>query len=139
MLVGSDRIETWIFEEEQEEQEIHIIPNSEKEIIANCKNLNITKTAYCLRDEIEPFFKFNSTDDKMAKNMTLNEIKEFGGDCTVYAYLYERLGKELGFNSTTLRYNGIKGIVYSHRWALIWDDEINCKLNQLEVVCKKNE
>lgn len=120
-------------------EESFLIPNSEQEIIDNCKNLNLTESVYCLRNEIKPFYKYNVTDDKIAKNMTLDEIKEFGGDCGVYSYLYERLGIGLGFNATTNRYNGIKNVHYAHRWAEVWDidEEKYCELNMLEVKCRK--
>lgn len=114
------------------------IPNSEQEILENCKNLNLTDSAFCLRDNIRLFYNFTSTDDKIAEEMTLQEIQKVGGDCGVYSYLYSRLGEGLGFNATTTKYNGVKGIFYSHRWAILWDSTHNCCIDQLSVKCRAN-
>ncbi len=115
------------------EQEI-IIPNSEQEIIDNCKNLTLEDSARCLRDEIKSFYIFNETDDTV--NLTLDDIKRRGGDCRDYSFLYEKLAKGLGFNSTTIRHNGIKDVHPAHRWAVVWDNETYCKLDQLKVNCR---
>jgi len=134
MIIGSDNIENFIFKEGQEEQ--NIIPTSEQEVINNCKDLNLTKTANCLRDNIKTFYFYNINNESY---FDIETLKEKGGDCYNYAKLYEFLGKELDFNSTTIRNNGIKNIKPAHRWAVIWDDKTNCKIDQLKVQCRQNE
>ena len=113
----------------------NLIPMSEQEIINNCKNLSLIDSANCLRDEIELFYNYTITDDKIAENMTLDEIKKFGVDCTGWAYLYSRLANGLDFESNTNNYKGLKDVYPGHRWATMWDDEMWCRINQLKVKC----
>ena len=134
MIIGSDNIENFIFKEGQEQYKV--IPTSEQEVINNCKDLNLTKTAYCLRDNIKTFYFYNINNKTY---FDIETLKEKGGDCYNYAKLYEYLGKELDFNSTTIRNNGIKNIKPAHRWAVIWDDKTNRKIDQLKVQCRQNE
>ena len=98
------------------------IPESEQEIINNCKNLSLEDSAYCLKNEISSFYVYNITDDKFAENMILEKIKEFGTDCGGWAYLYKRLASGLGFKSNTNNYKGLRYIYPGHRWATIWDN-----------------
>ena len=130
--IGTDNVNKAIFEESNTPDRI---PESEMEIILNCRNLTLRETAYCLKDNIEVFYIYNVTDDDIAETMTLDEIKEVGTDCGGYSYLYRRLAKEIGFNATTNRYNGIKNVHPAHRWAEIWDNETWCKLDLLKVKC----
>jgi len=111
-----------------------IIPYSEQEIINNCKNLDVVNASFCLRDNIKTFYLYNKTEDSIS--LTFEELKERGGDCRNYAFLYERLGENLGFESTTRKWNGLKDVFPSHRFAFLWDDKFYCKLNMLEVECR---
>jgi len=131
-MIGEIRVDELIFEESNAPDRI---PESEMEIILNCKNLTLKETANCLRDNIKLFYIYNVTDDDIAKEMTLDEIKEMGTDCGGYAFLYERLSDRIGFNSTTNRYKGIKGVHPGHRWTEIWDNDTYCELDLLEVKC----
>ena len=117
------------------QEESNLIPMSEQAIINNCKNLSLQESANCLRNEIEPFFIYNVTSDKI--NLTFDEIKLRGGDCRDFSFLYERLASGLGFESDTNRYNGKKDVYPAHRWATIWDVEegIYCRIDQLSVKC----
>jgi len=130
MIIGSEDVFDF-FKKDYANQ----IPNTESEIVNNCKNLNLNETALCLRDNIETFYIYTSTDDEIANHMTFDEIKELGTDCGGFAYLYERLGKELGFESNTNSYAGLKDIYLGHRWTTVWDNETYCKLDMLKVNC----
>ena len=110
------------------------IPDSKNDIVNDCKNLGLEETADCLRDNIKTFYKYTITDD--ALSLSFEEIKEKGGDCRNYAFLYEALGTDLGFDSSTIAYKGIYGVSPSHRFGIIWDDEKYCKLNLLNVECR---
>jgi len=134
MIIDSDNIENFIFKEGQEEQ--YIIPISEQEIINDCENLSLTETANCLKDNIKTFYFYNINNESY---FDIETLKEKGGDCYNYAKLYEFLGEKLGYNSTTIRNNGIENVQPAHRWAVIWDDKTNCKIDQLKVQCRQNE
>lgn len=112
------------------------IAESEQEIIEDCSNLDLINTSYCLVDNVKTFYIYNKTDDNL--KLTFNQLKERGGDCRNYAFLYERLGKELGFDVTTVRNDGVKGLYNAHRYAVLWDEETYCKLDLIkEVKCFK--
>jgi hypothetical protein len=119
------------------EESINIIPNSEQELIDNCYNLSLKESSICLRNNIKLFYNYTITDDEVAKNMTLEQIKELGTDCGGWAFLYERLGKGLGFNAETNNYKGKKDVYPGHRWAVLWDNETYCNIDQLSVKCKE--
>ena len=109
------------------------VAESEQEIIDSCSSLNLTDTAICLRDAIKSFFKYNITEDDLI--LSFEEIKEYGGDCRNWAFLYEHLGESLGFNASTIRTEGIKGVLGAHRIAVMWDEFNYCRIDQLSVNC----
>ena len=113
------------------------MPKTEEEIVNNCKLLNLRETAQCLAENVGTFYKYTITDDRL--NLTLQDIQSLGGDCRDYALLYERLAVKLNVKSTTRTYQGIKDIMGSHRWAIIWDDYEYCKLDQMRVSCYKSK
>jgi len=108
------------------------IAESEQEIIDNCSNLDVVNASYCLIAHIKPFFIYNVTDDDL--ELSFEEIKERGGDCRDWSFLSERLGKDLGFNATTVRNDGVKGLFSAHRYAILWDDKNYCKLDLINNV-----
>jgi len=126
-----DEIEVEVSEETKTE--------SEEDIIKNCSNLDVVNASYCLRDNIEKFFVYNLTDDDL--NLTIQDLKNRGGDCKNWAILYSILGKELNFNSTTVRNEGIIDLFDAHLYAVLWNEENYCKLDMLKVKCyeKKDE
>ena len=108
------------------------IVESEQEIIENCSNLDLINTSYCLVDNVKTFYIYNETDDNL--KLTFDQLKERGGDCRNYAFLYERLGKELNFNATTVRNDGVNGLFDAHRYAVLWDEETYCRLDLIKKV-----
>ena len=115
------------------------IPNSEQEIINNCKELDAVNFSLCVRDNVETFFIYNVTDDEKARYMSFEEIKKRGTDCGGYAYLYERLSENLGFESVTRSWDGLKDVFPGHRWAVVWDDEYYCRIDMLDINCMERE
>lgn len=111
------------------------IPYSEQEIINNCLNLDVVNSSLCLRDNVETFFIYNVTDDEKARSMSFEEIKKIGTDCGGYAYFYKRLAENLGFESTTRKWEGLMDVFPGHRWAVIWDDQHYCRIDMLYVNC----
>jgi len=119
---------TGCFQEESEEY-YHI---TEESIIEDCKNKDLKKTAYCLRDNIKKFYKYNNTDDEYAKNITIEEIINVGSDCGGYAYLYKRMAEKINYSASTVR---IAGDGIAHRTAIINNKEGFCIINILHVEC----
>jgi len=105
--------------------------DSEAQILINCKNLNLEDTSACLTNNVKPIFKYNITDDDLI--LTFETLKENGGDCKNYALLYERLGKELGFNSYfhVIVLNETK----KHAFTTISNEEGFCVLNFVSARC----
>jgi len=93
-----------------------------------CSNLNLEQTAECLKNYISTFYNYTIRSDK---ERTIEDIKENGGDCYDYNKLYERLGKELGFD--TYSYRIALGNSF-HRVALISDETGYCLLDQLHKI-----
>ena len=124
------------------EEQINIShPNITEDYIINiCKNLSIESTASCLKNQIKKIYKYNVTDDNI--NLTFEELKRRGGDCRNYAFLYQKLGNALGFETTTIYWKfekNIKGYP-GHRFALICDSEECCELDLLSPIdCRKRK
>jgi len=100
----------------------------------NCKSLNISETAYCLRDFVAGFYDYQLREDTIK---TIEDIKRNGGDCYDYAHLYKTIAWEFGFNASTLITQKIEGVVPAHTWTIIWDDETYCEIDQLNVICRE--
>lgn len=106
----------------------------------NCSNMALEQTAVCLRDFVSTFYKYNVRSDH---SRTISDIIKNGGDCHDYSKLYEGMALELGFDADTMTHdalykheNGLgEKILSAHRWAIIWDGDKYCKLDQLLVSC----
>ena len=101
---------------------------SEKEKPLNyqdCSNLGLEDSANCLVDYVSTFYRYNVSDDT---NKTLEELQKYGGDCYDYNKLYEKIGKELGFESYSFR---IENTDMAHRFAVIMNDDGYCLLDQI--------
>jgi len=111
---------------------------TEQEIIEECSNLDLFDTCDCLRDNIETFFIYNITEDNIS--LSFSELKERGGDCRNWAFLYERLGEGLNFNVSTIKNGGLEDVFNAHRYAVLWDNNSYCKLDMLkEIKCYEIE
>jgi len=98
--------------------------------VEECRNLSLTDTSNCLRNYISTFYNYTIRKDTIK---TLKDIKQNGGDCYDYNFLYSRLGKDLGFYTYTFN---IKSEKKNHRVAFIMDNTGYCLLDQLhEVNC----
>lgn len=72
-------------------------PNSEQDIIRECKNKDFIDSASCVKSSIDRIYKYVVTNDSI--NMTFDELKEKGGDCKDYSELISRLFNGIGFKS----------------------------------------
>ncbi len=95
-------------------------------IIEDCKNLSLTGTAYCLRDNVKKIYNYTKTSDSI--NLTFSQLVEQGGDCRNYAFLYSDLAGQLNFENNTFH-------IPKHRFAVISKDGDFCIINLLRVEC----
>jgi len=68
-----------------------------QDIIEDCNNLTLFKSAFCIKKHIKKIYKYKETDDDI--DLTFEQLKEQGGDCKNWAELYCDIGDELNFNS----------------------------------------
>ncbi len=97
---------------------------------SECNNLSLEDTTICLRNYVKSFYKYQLQND--SKVMTLEEIKEEGGDCRNWAFLYKSLAEEIGFKAKTFAFYNEK---IGHRFAVIYDDTGYCKIDLLNINC----
>ena len=126
MAIGSNNIENFVFQKDYTPEQI---PNSESEIIDNCKGLNLTESVFCVRDNIEIFYVYIKTLDKY---YDLETIKEKGGNCYSYSMLSDKIFRELGFNSKTIH---IENGEIDHRITIVSNKEGYCIVDLLNIVC----
>ena len=111
-----------------------IIINSEEDILNNCKDLDIEKTSYCLRDNIKPIYKYNLS-KRVYVTPTFDKLKLNGGDCEDWSVYYSHLGEELGFKSSFINTYG----KVPHQWTILTDEKLSCEIDQLKVNCYENK
>jgi hypothetical protein len=102
-----------------------------------CSNKSLEETAYCLRNYVSTFYKYNERDDT---EKTLEDIRENGGDCYDYTMLYKKLFTDLNFNAKeTIIYT--KDKKQGHAFLTVWKNELNayCSIDMLEVKCYELE
>lgn len=97
---------------------------------SNCSNLSTIDTARCLINWVEPFYKYNLTDD--SEILTLEDLKERGGDCKDWSQLYESAAKGLGFETELIVFNTRKG--FAHEVVLIYKNKQYCIIDQVVLV-----
>lgn len=97
----------------------------------DCVNLTMRKTAYCLNNYIKEIFKYEETPD--SKTLTLEELKESGGDCLNWAELYVGYIEDLGFESKMPIIKTRNRT--AHTFAVISDETGYCILDQTSVKC----
>jgi len=101
-----------------------------------CENKSLIQTSYCLRNYVKTFYNYKVREDV---EINLSELMEDGGDCFNWANLYIKMFGELGFKADYFQRNGIvenKTRIFSaHRWAVAWDNETRCEIDQLKIDC----
>jgi len=93
----------------------------------DCANRSLTNTSICLRDYMETFYNYKVRDDV---RKTEQDIRENGGDCYDYAWLYYDWATALGFYAITVR---VEGEDMAHRFTVISDDSGYCLLDQVNI------
>lgn len=100
-----------------------------------CNNLSLEDTAQCLNSYVKSIFIYNVTDDSI--DLTLEELKERGGDCKDWAELYQVMADNLGFHTEMPVVSTRRG--YAHTFTIISDDGGYCLLDQVNFKCWKIE
>lgn len=108
----------------------------------NCENLSIEDTAFCLKNFIKPFYNYSMR--TTTHKRTFQDIKDNGGDCKDYSMLYLEFARSLGYNADYQSTSGIWDenhdiLLWGHKWAIMWDNETYCKLDQMNVECFKRK
>jgi len=103
------------------------------DIINLCQNKTLQDTSECLVKFTKTFFIYNLTDDSI--NLTFSDLKIRGGDCRDWAYYYEGLGKDLGFQGSTALFVTTPKET-SHRIAILSDNTGYCTIDQRSYSCK---
>ena len=109
---------------------IRRINNKQIDTPEDCVNLSLIETAHCLNDYVNTIFKFKETDDY--KSLTIEELKEEGGDCNDWADLYVSYIEDLNFNAKKVIIDAGKD---QHAFAIISDETGYCKLDQMSLDC----
>lgn len=74
------------------------IPQTEQDIIEDCKDLDVIETANCLRDNVATFYYYNDSNLNVPlKDMDFEKLKNEGGVCRHFSKFYEKWAVELGF------------------------------------------
>jgi hypothetical protein len=111
------------------------------EQIANeCNNLELEETAKCLRDEIKIIYNYKSLSERnktFNENRTFEDIKENGGNCYDYTYLYMQLGDMLGFDNSYISQTGIEDVKSPHRYFIMWNETNYCTIDQTSYKCEE--
>ena len=106
------------------------VPDSEQEIIDKCKNKKLDDTVFCVKSSIKPFYNYVITNKS---HSDISTLKMIGGDCYNYGKLYDRIFKELGFDSQLVyvKANGDN----IHVMNIIANSEGYCTVDGLNVNC----
>lgn len=102
---------------------------------ANCTNLTLPDTAYCLRDELRTFFKYNYSN--VGKELTFPELVEQGGVCSHYSEWYYDKLKNLGFyvKTVSMDLDLNSDPMLAHEIAIASNTEAYCVFDQRYVSC----
>jgi len=109
---------------------IRRIKNKQVDTPEECINLPLIETAHCLNDYVNSIYKYKETDD--SKSLTIEELKERGGDCNDWTDLYIGYIEDLNFNAKKVIIDTGKD---AHAFAVISDETAYCKLDQMSLDC----
>jgi hypothetical protein len=120
---------------------------SETEI--DCSNDDILEMSLCLKKELEKIYKYNLSNT--GKELTFEELKEWGGVCSHYAEWYKQELIKLG---GTYLEDDVKRLIQKedskfyitknqipitknigHVYTIISNDKYYCSLDQLNIKC----
>ncbi len=111
-------------------------PKYEIKDVSDCSNKSLIDTTNCLRDWVQTFYNYTKESEN---NLTLEQLKEFGGNCEDYTLLYQEIFENYGFLTKKLNIYPKEGA--GHTFLIVWDKELTayCKVDMLYVNCMKFE
>ena len=92
-----------------------------------CNNLSLEQTAYCMVNEIKPYFSYMETNDSI--KLTFEELKELGGDCRDWSLLFNEQTPE-DYYGEYVAIQTEKRI--GHAFYILSNEEGYCLLDQVE-------
>ena len=102
-------------------------------ITEGCYDLNIFDSALCLQKNVKSFYNYNISNE--GKDLTFEELKQYGGVCTDYSSLYYNAGEELGFYVEEVLINKDENI--GHAFTVISNVDGWCFLSGKNAGCLK--
>lgn len=107
------------------------VPQSELEITNDCQDLNLKKTSYCFRNNIDKIFKYELTNDSI--DLTFDELVDKGGDCRNWALLYESLCEQTDYYCKYV--SVMNKIKTGHAFLIMSGEDGYCVLDQININC----
>jgi hypothetical protein len=109
-----------------------------QQIVNECDGLNLENTAICLTKEIGMIYNYKSLEERdqtKNKDRAFEDIKENGGNCYDYTFLYMELADMLEINNYYIKQTGIEGVVTPHRYFIMWNESNYCTIDQIKCEC----
>jgi len=109
----------------------------------NCSGMNLSDTAYCLNDYVNDIFIYNLTDD--SRHLSLNELKERGGDCRDWVEFYSENLNKYGFDTKKERIfvkkieRDNETISVFHKFLIAYSSTAYCIVDMENTFCFKYE
>lgn len=106
--------------------------------VEQCNNLPLEETVYCLKDYVNGFYKYVPRNDTF---ISLDDLKQNGGDCSDYSKLYKSMADQLNLKAQIINIFPDKG--EGHSFTIIYDKNLTgyCKtevgINKSDVECLK--
>lgn len=108
------------------------IPDTKQDIIDDCKNFSLVRTAECLNEDIRTFYRYRFS----IYEPTFQDLKDYGGTCMDWSNLYKDLALELGFYADLIPINMTERT--GHMITLISNREGYCILDSKNLYCNDN-
>ena len=73
------------------------------DIVENCKELNLRDSAFCLRDNILPYYNYTYYDSTLlSKSSTIQTLNKEGGNNYDWCSVYSKIADQLGFRKPAI-------------------------------------
>lgn len=89
---------------------------------SDCINLSLEDTADCMVNYVKTFYNYTISDDDPSRS--LEDIKEFGGDCYDYSLIYLRMAKQFGYSGERATHFNQETKI-GHSYAKIYDNDLS--------------
>lgn len=75
---------------------------TEEELLNKCNYDNLLESSYCVSAFMNGFYKYKLGDDSV--ELTFEELKSLGGDCSDWSNWLKKIYSEMGFYSNTITF-----------------------------------